>query len=68
VRAIPIYVGLAETLTHIRGWLVIIIDLLLLLLVLAAILTKYQVIRLPLPSLPPIELAYLAGAAWLLRK
>ena len=51
--------------SEIRGWIVIIIDLGLLLLILAAVLTKYNLIRVPLPSLPPMEMAYLAGAVWL---
>jgi hypothetical protein len=54
--------------SEIRGWIVIIIDLGLLLLILAAVLSKYNVVRLPLPVPSPTDLAYLAGAWYLARK
>ena len=55
-------------LSEIRGWILIIIDLGLLLLILATVLTKYQFVRLPLPNVSPTELAYLCGAWYLARK
>jgi hypothetical protein len=55
-------------LSEIRGWILIIIDLGLLLLILATVLTKYQFVRLPLPTLSPVDMAYLCGAWYLARK